>query len=546
MSTRRATPRLRPTPSADNGLTVQLTERRDVAWTIDPNTLKPVRSRPRMTAREIDTCAQCHSRRAQIADGYKAGAPLLDFYEPATLEPPLYFADGQQRDEVYNYASFLQSRMAHAGVTCSDCHEPHASTLRADGNALCARCHAASRYDAPEHHHHKADSAGAACVACHMPARTYMQIDARRDHSLRVPRPDLTLTTGAPNACAACHANRSAEWSAAAVKDWLGRDAAGFQQFASAFHDGETGRPGAGPALLALATSGSQPPIVRASAFARLVEAAPPASAVASGLTEWDPLVRHNALRALESASPSERLSVIPPLLSDPIRSVRIAAARLLALSATRLAGPDRTAFDRAASELVASARFNGDRPESRVSLGVFLADQGRTGEAQDEYRAAIRLGPNFVPGYVNLADLLRTTASEAEAERVLRDGLARTPSSAELHYALGLSLTRSHRAADATAAFKRASDLAPEVARFAYAYALALKDSGQAAAAIRVLASALTRHPDDRDMLFAVATFERDAGHLAAARAHAARLRAAYPDDDEARALFESLRERR
>jgi tetratricopeptide (TPR) repeat protein len=93
---------------------------------------------------------------------------------------------------------------------------------------------------------------------------------------------------------------------------------------------------------------------------------------------------------------------------------------------------------------------------------------------------------------------------------------------------------------------FKRASDLAPEVARFAYAYALALKDIGQAAAAIRVLASALTRHPDDRDRLFAVATFERDAGHFAAAREHAARLRAAYPDDDEARALFESLRERR
>jgi predicted CXXCH cytochrome family protein len=531
--------------SAVNGLTVELTERRDVGWSIDPNTLKPVRSKPRTTAREIDTCAPCHSRRAQIADGYTAGAPLLDFYLPATLEPPLYFADGQQRDEVYNYGSFLQSRMAHAGVTCSDCHEPHAATMRADGNALCARCHAASRYDAPQHHHHKAGGAGAACVACHMPARTYMQIDARRDHSLRVPRPDLSQTTGAPNACATCHANRSVEWSAAAVKGWLGRNAVGFQQFASAFHDSEIRRPGAGPALLALATSGSQPPIVRASAFARLAEAPPPASAVASGLTAADPLVRHSALRALENASTADRLAVIPPLLSDPIRAVRIAAARLLAASAGQLGG-HRAAFDRAASELVASARFNGDRPESRVTLAVFLADQGKTDEAQDEYRAAIRLGPDFVPAHVNLADLLRTTGREAEAERVLRDGLARTPSSAELQYALGLSLTRSHRAADAIAAFKRASDLAPEVARFAYAYALALKDNGQTAAAVRALASALTRHPDDRDMLFALATFERDSGHLAAAREHAARLRATYPDDDEARALFESLRERR
>ena len=158
-------------------------------------------------------------------------------------------------------------------------------------------------------------------------------------------------------------------------------------------------------------------------------------------------------------------------------------------------------------------------------------------------YRAAIRSGPDFVPGYVNLAELLRTTASEAEAERVLRDGLARNPSSAELHYALGLSLTRSHRAEDATAEYKKASDLAPELARFAYAYALALKERGQTDAAIRELATALTRHPDDREILFALATFERDAGQLAAAREHAARLAQAYPDDREAQALIESLR---
>jgi predicted CXXCH cytochrome family protein len=433
--------------------------------------------------------------------------------------------------------------MAHAGVTCSDCHDPHSATLRAQGNALCTRCHTPARYDAPAHHHHQPAGAGAACVDCHMPARTYMQIDARRDHSLRVPRPNLTVATGAPNACTSCHTTRSPEWATAALRTWLGRDPVGFQDFATVFHDADLRRPGAVRALASLAAAAAEPPIVRASAFDRLADAGVPAADVASGLHDPDGLVRRSALHALEQASPIERIPLILPLLNDPRRSVRIAAARLIAPVASQLDGTDKANFDRASADLVASARFNADRPESRVAVGVFFADQSRAREAADEYQAAIRLGPDFAPGYINLAELLRTTTSETEAERVLRDGLARNPSSAELHYALGLSLTRAHRLGDAVAELKRASDLSPETARFTYGYALALNQNGQATAAIRLLTTALATHPDDRDILFALAAFERDAGQLDAARQHAARLIDTYPADTEGRALVESLR---
>ena len=534
------------TAGNDNGLTVHLTERRNVAWTIDPARLKPVRSAPRTTAAEINTCAPCHSRRTQIADGYTAGAPLLDFYEPATLEPTLYYPDGQQREEVYTHGSFVQSRMAHAGVTCSDCHEPHSATLRAPANALCTRCHASSRYDAPGHHHHRPMGAGAACVECHMPARTYMQIDPRRDHSLRVPRPDLTVTTGVPNACTGCHANRPPAWAAAAVRGWLGRDATGFQNFATAFHDAEQRRPGAGTSLAAIASSATEPSIVRASAVERLAGLGVSASNLTSLLRDADPLVRRSAVRTLEQTPRPEWIPLLVPLLSDPTRAVRIAAARVLGPSAARLTGSDLAAFQRASTEVLAAARFAADRPESRVSLGVFLSDLGRTGEAESEYRAAIRLGPDFPPGYVNLAELLRRSRTEQEAEQVLREGIARNPRSAELHYALGLSLTRSNRSAEATASLKSASDLAPHISTFSYAYALALNKTGQSAPAIRVLVSALGRHPGDRDILFALAALERDAGELAAARQHARQLVERDPNDGEARALQESLRERR
>ena len=160
-----------------------------------------------------------------MSERARIGGPFLDDYEPDLLLPGLYYADGQIDGEVYVYGSFTQSRMYRHGVRCSDCHDPHTLKLRATGNALCVRCHSPDGnprfpslqkkvYDAPEHHFHPPGSPGAACVACHMPARTYMQLDRRRDHSLRIPRPDLTLEIGTPNACTGCHQDRDARWAA--------------------------------------------------------------------------------------------------------------------------------------------------------------------------------------------------------------------------------------------------------------------------------------------------------------------------------------------
>ena len=168
----------------------------------------------KLASAELDTCAACHSRRKVIAKNPPPGEPYLDGYLPALLEPGLYHADGQIDGEVYEYGSFLQSRMYHAGVTCSNCHDPHSAKLRADGNALCGQCHLPAKFDVSEHHHHQPGSTGAQCVNCHMPTKNFMVVDARRDHSIRIPRPDLSVALGTPNACTQCHAGSSAEWAA--------------------------------------------------------------------------------------------------------------------------------------------------------------------------------------------------------------------------------------------------------------------------------------------------------------------------------------------
>jgi Flp pilus assembly protein TadD len=327
------------------------------------------------------------------------------------------------------------------------------------------------------------------------------------------------------------------------VKGWLGRDAVSFQDFATAFHNADQQRPESPTALHSIATSANEPPLVRAAAVERLGALGAPLSQLTSFLGESDPVLRRSGLRAVEQVPAAGPAASVVPLLSDPIRSVRIAAGRLLAPSAAHLGGADLDAFKRATADIQAAARFNADRPEARLWFGVFLADQGRTSEAENEYRAAIRLGPDFPPGYINLAELVRMTSTEAAAEEVLRSGITRNPRSGDLHYALGLSLTRSNRATEANAALKLASELAPENARFSYAYALALNKTGESSLAIRVLTSTLARHPHNRDLLFALAAFERDAGRLSTAREYAKRLVESHPADPEARAFQESLR---
>jgi tetratricopeptide (TPR) repeat protein len=445
--------------AVDNkGLTARLDERRGVSWSRHAMSGIASRSRPRETEREIEVCAQCHASRGQIADGYEAGKPLLDYYRPALLSSPLYHADGQQRGEVYDWGSFLQSKMYANGVTCSDCHEPHSGKLRAEGNALCGTCHLASKYDTPAHHNHPPASAGAACIACHMPATTYMVVDPRHDHSLRVPRPDLSVTLGTPTACAGCHKNRDGRWAASKVKAWYGEQPQGLQRSAEAI---------------------SQPAIARATALANLDASTNRSAvdAVGRGLRDPSPLVRLGALRALARAPMDVRASLGAPLLSDPLLVLRIEAASLLAPVPFDQLGRSAT-FERAAAEFVESQRYNADRPEGRVNLGTFEGTRGDTAKAEDDIRAAIRLDPFFVPAYVNLADVYRVLDRDADGAQVLREGLRLTPDSAALHHALGLAFVRMKQADASVREFERATTLEPANARFAYVYDVALKSS--------------------------------------------------------------------
>ncbi len=283
---------------------------------------------------EVDVCAPCHSRRHLVSGEDRAGRPFLDDFMPVTLREDLYHADGQVLEEVYVYGSFLQSRMYHRGVRCVDCHDPHSLQLLAPGNALCVRCHNEApdprfptmilrNYDRPEHHFHPAGKPGTECVDCHMPATTYMVVDPRRDHSLKVPRPDLSVKLGTPNACSGCHADQPAQWSADWVVKWYGPERRRDPHFAEAIAAGRAGDPAAFEPLVALAGDEEEPAIVRATALELLSQYGPAAlDSLAAATRDEEPLLRATAAARLVRLPPEQRLAAMP-LLEDPVRAVR-------------------------------------------------------------------------------------------------------------------------------------------------------------------------------------------------------------------------------
>ncbi|WP_084803907.1 multiheme c-type cytochrome [Bradyrhizobium sp. NAS80.1] len=531
------------------GLAVLLNERDGVTWQHDPKTGNPQRSiTPATTRREVETCGLCHARRSQFSEEWVPGEPLSDTHAVSLLARGLYHADGQMRDEVYNYGSFKQSKMFAAGVSCSDCHEPHTAKLRVSGDGVCLQCHASDKYEVASHTHHDGATPKVTCASCHMPVSTYMVIDKRHDHSLRIPRPDLSVKLGTPNACNDCHTDKSAQWAADAVEHWHGPARKGFQDYAAAFQASWTNRPDAAALLELVTASPTAPAIARASALSEMQSRVSPGNIelARKGLIDPDPLVRIGALDMIDGLPGSGIWPLVSPLLSDSSRGVRIRAVSVLAaVPAANQPSSDRAAFDRAAAEFVAAQKFNSDRPEARTSLGTFYVRRGLTSAAEEEYKAALRLSSQYAPAAINLSDLYRQLGRNEDGERVLRTTIQISRPDAGLHHALGLTLIREKRPDDALAEFRIATELEPGRSHYAYVYGVALHSSGRTDESMTVLKENLSRHPGDRESLLALVAYSRDSGDIGTALEYAEQLSRIAPNDQDIARLTGDLRAR-
>jgi len=510
------------------------------------------------TAHElVESCARCHSRRHRVSPDDAHGRAFLDDFEPATLQTGLYYPDGQILDEVYVYGSFLQSKMYNQGVGCNDCHDVHSTRLKKSGNELCLQCHTstpparfpslkARDYATPEHHFHAPDSAGAQCVNCHMAAKTYMVVDPRRDHSFRIPRPDLSVKLGVPNACNQCHSEKTPEWAAEKTAQWYGtaiRETPHYGEIIAAARAGEAS--GYEP-LVSLASDASQPAIVTATALELLAQyspAAPSARALREGARHPDPLVRAVATRTLGEMPSVADLETMLQQLNDPVRAVRLEAASILApIPREHLDAQQRRALDAALQEYRDTQLALADTPEALLNLGVLESALGNEAAAEGYYEKALEQAPEFVPARVNLANLYNRTGRNRMAELQFRTAIGQEPEAGELYYSLGLLLVEDQRLTEAAGLLKTAVELLPQRARVMYNYALLLQTLERRDEAEALLKSAYQLDAQDTDIVYALVVFYSQAEDWQAALRYARELQALEPDNPGIAQLIERL----
>ena len=199
-------------------------------------------------------------------------------------------------------------------------------------------------------------------------------------------------------------------------------------------------------------------------------------------------MVRIGALDMLEAVPAAQIWPLASPLLSDsePRRAHqgRRRCSRRSRPPASRRPIASGSSAPRPSSSPPSGSTPTGRKSRSRSATSTPGAAAPR--EAEAEYKAALRLSPQYAPAAVNLADLYRQPRRGMRGRRRAARGDRRLAAGCGAAHSLGLALTRLKRPDEALAELRRAAELAPEQARYAYVYAVALHSSGRGGEAMR------------------------------------------------------------
>ena len=491
---------------------------------------------------QINACAPCHAVKGDISANKISSSELLDNYIPAIPNTERFYADGQIKEEDYEYSSFLQSKMFRNNVECSNCHNPHSGKTYYTTNQLCLQCHAKT-YDDPSYTFHEVNTVGSECKSCHMPTRTYMGNDVRRDHSFRVPRPDLSVRYGTPNSCNNCHKDKTAQWSADAVVKWYGPKRK--YHFADDLILGSKLDANSKAHLTKLLADTSVPSIIKATAVNYLGSIPTQSSmkTILDYLKNKDAQVRYEALRSLMNFPPAQYQNAIFPLLNDKVRAVRIAAADLFTGTPKENIPPSYfTAYSTASSELNNYMLYQADFAHGNISIGDYYMKMHDQKDAEKFYLRAIQKDSLANLPRLNLSILYNSEGRNEEALHVLETAEKIDNKNPQIFYDMALLYNEINNKKSALLNFEKAYNLNMEDSRLCYNYALLLQQTGNSSKAIKVLENGLKIDKASSSINYALAYVYLQNKQVQKAREYAIILKRLDPDNPDYQQLFSAL----
>ncbi len=456
----------------------------------------------------VDLCMRCHSRRTAISDFHHD----LDIYNhsiPTLPTPVNYHIDGQIKDEDYVFASFAQSKMYMRDVKCNDCHNVHSNKLLYDDNRLCTQCHRADDYDTYSHHFHKqkgekgeavvaADGVrfevgdGSRCVNCHAPARFYMGVDYRNDHSFRVPRPDLTEKLGTPNACNNCHADKSPQWAVNYINKWHGISR--HSQYGEVFKSAESGDNKSFMKLVDIYEDEVYPPIIRATALTFMGQYYQKQSKeiLISAMQNTNNHVRYNALKNIV-VDDAKSFKAVLELLSDNTKAIRIECSnKLQGINRGEMQSKYLKLLQKADNENVEQLRYNADFPSGKFNLANYYYNTHQIDKAETWFLKTLEQDREFHAAKLNLAYLYNSVGNHAKADLMFTDYLQNMQNDGNSMFAYSLFLAERKFYDKSLKYMLTASELLPENARILYNIAMMYEFEKNRKKAIQYLQKAI------------------------------------------------------
>lgn len=490
---------------------------------------------------QINTCAPCHARKSEISASLIQSDEIFDNYIPDIPTTEYFHADGQVDAEDYIYTSFLQSKMFRRGVMCSNCHNPHSAKLVQVGNQTCLQCHAKT-YDDPSHSFHPGITA-ADCKSCHMPDKIYMGNDLRHDHSFRVPRPDLTVKYGTPNACANCHKNKPAQWASDAIVKWYGP--ARKYHFADDLIPGSRLDSNSEAHLLRLLYDTTVPNIIKATSVKYLGDMGNPNSlpAIIKMLASTDAQTRYRAVRSLATFEPSNWRDAVGPLLADKVRAVRIAAADIYSTIPNQQI-PDQLApaFAAARNELQSYLLYQADFAVGNLMIADHYLQMQDYNNAEKFYVRGLKKDSLMNYGRLNLSAVYNAMGKNEQALNELKTAAKIDNKNDRIFYNLALLYNELNNKPEAEKSFAKAVELKTKNPKVYYNYGLLLNANRNFKAAENVLQKGIAISPADAGLYYALTFVYLQSNDIAKAKQAGIRLKQLDPANPQYLQLFKNL----